>query len=163
MNDNGYNDPNEGPSAKHDQRIAFMITKLNELGGTVLDVGCNTGEFLTRLGRGQGVDASIQMVQIAQSRGRPIVHGWAESLPFADKSFDNVILMSILEQTKDWRVALAECRRVGKRVIGLTPYPGTPWGIPGHGWVKSAIAREEIHALGGKTEDCNAEVYYFEI
>jgi len=50
-----------------------------------------------------------------------------------------------------------EAKRVGRRVIGINPYPGSPWGKIG-GWVKSVIPPEFKYV-----ERFDKDRYYFEI
>lgn len=129
--------------------------------GTLLDVGCNTGYLLQELGFGWGVDASYEMVRKCRDNGQlHIQHAWAEDLPYRNKSVDIVVLSCILEQTTDWRIALAEAKRVGKKVIGINPFPGSTWGKLG-GWVKSIIAPEYMGA--DFIIPVDNERYYFEI
>ena len=66
----------------------------------VLDVGCGTGELLTRLAakypraRLAGLDPVPQMLKVAQGKLSDDVDlrvGWANSLPWPDASFDVVV------------------------------------------------------------------------
>jgi SAM-dependent methyltransferase len=149
-----------GHSPINDGIISFLKERLENLKPhRWLDVGCNTGWLIESLGYGDGVDASEQLVQVAISRGLSVQHAWAESLPFPDKTFDVVVLSCILEQTEDWRKALAEAKRVGRLVIGINPYPGSPWGVIG-GYVKSVIPPSE---MGGVTTPLDRDRYYFEV
>lgn len=69
----------------------------------VLDVGCGTGRWLRRYSeRGLqpiGVDATEGMVQRAAASGLkcPLVVGLAQSLPFADASFDLVSAVTVIQ------------------------------------------------------------------
>ena len=85
----------------------------------VLDLGCGTGhmvEILTRQGyRVLGLDIRLEGLQ-ATRRLIPrswLVQGQATYLPFADKSFEVVLLVDVLEHTEDV-AALREVRRVMK-------------------------------------------------
>jgi SAM-dependent methyltransferase len=140
-----------GHSEINDRIIDFLKTKIK---GNFLDVGCNTGWLVKELS-GFGIDASPEMVKIANDPR--IILGKAEKLPFRDKEFDTVVLSCVLEQCDRPQDALKEARRVGKRVIGINPYPGSRWGKIG-GWVKSIISPEEFNY----TEKIDDERYYFE-
>jgi SAM-dependent methyltransferase len=65
-----------------------------EPGARLLDVGCGTGRWVRRYGAlgfcAIGVDATIGMLDIARGHGTkaPLATGLAQSLPFADASFD---------------------------------------------------------------------------
>ena len=85
----------------------------------VLDLGCGTGhlvEILTRQGyRVLGLDIRLEGLQ-ATRRLIPrswLVQGQATHLPFADKSFEVVLLVDVLEHLEDV-AALREVRRVMK-------------------------------------------------
>ena len=63
-------------------------------GARFLDVGCGTGRWVRRYEESgfvvMGVDATIEMLQIARARRTrsPLVVGLAENLPFSDAAFD---------------------------------------------------------------------------
>jgi SAM-dependent methyltransferase len=91
-------------------------------GRRVLDAGCGSGLLSAALrAKGAvvtGFDASPAMVELARERlgddadlhvadlGRP--------LPFADKTFDDVVVSLVLHYLRDWTEPLAELRRVLK-------------------------------------------------
>jgi SAM-dependent methyltransferase len=140
-----------GHSEINDRIIDFLKTKIK---GKFLDVGCNTGWLVKDLD-GIGVDASPVMVEKANDKR--VILARAEELPFKDNEFDTVVLSCVLEQCDDWKIALKEAKRVGKKVIGINPYPGSPWGVIG-GWVKSIIPPGEFKY----TEKFDEHRYYFE-
>jgi len=136
----------------NDNIIDFLKTKIQ---GKYLDVGANTGWLLKEKEGGTGIDASPDMVE--KSNGL-VQLGNAEDLQFKDKEFDVVVLSCLLEQCHDWRLALSEAKRVGKKVIGINPKPGSRWGTIG-GWVKSIIPEATFQY----TKSFDNERYYFEI
>ena len=86
---------------------------------TLLEVGCGTGHFarwLARRGyRVTGLDLSPVMLAEAEKRdGLPYVVGDALALPFADRSFDIVALITALEFVADPGRALVEAARVAR-------------------------------------------------
>lgn len=98
---------------------------------SVLDVGCNSGEFMKRLLAGRknvtvkGVDVSENAVKIAREKGLDVVLGDGESLPYADATFDFVVLMEVLVHVHDPKKMLAEIRRVLKPngvLLGSCPH-----------------------------------------
>lgn len=86
---------------------------------TVLEVGCGTGHF-TRwfVDRGldaTGLDTSAAMLAEAQRLGGPeYVAGNAVALPYNDRSFDLVAMITTLEFVPDPLRALAEAARVAR-------------------------------------------------
>lgn len=95
-------------------------------GAWVLDVGCGTGEDLRELaglvgsgGRVVGVDRSETMIAQAQERTQGLpVHCQvddAESLEFADGTFDGCRADRVLQHVDDPHQALAELVRVTRR------------------------------------------------
>ena len=52
---------------------------------------------------------------------RPLVLGFAENLPFRDKSFDFIIASHVLEHSKDPEAFIKELMRVGKAGYIETP------------------------------------------
>jgi SAM-dependent methyltransferase len=147
----------KGHTSVNDAIIKFIGAQIT---GRYLDVGCNTGYLLETVPGGFGIDASPIMVDLAMEKGLPVRLANAEKLPFKDKEFDTVVLSCVLEQTEDWKQALNEAKRVGKRVIGINPYPGSTWGKI-WGWVKSIIPPEEIE--GALIMPFDRERYYFEV
>ena len=100
--------------------------------GSVLDVGAGIGTLAIRLAKEgfdvTGVDVSTEALRRAKEQASQenveIVwrEGFAESLPFPDKSFDYVTCCHTIEHVKDLQKAAAELKRVARRtVIVLTP------------------------------------------
>ena len=91
---------------------------------TVLEVGCGTGHF-TRWFNGQGLwtlglDVSPAMLNEARRRGDGrYLRADALAMPFADGTFDLVVLVTALEFIPDAHLALAEAVRVARRGILL--------------------------------------------
>jgi len=119
-------------AARYDKRWAFYVSltvqetikrlhlKSEE---RVLDVGCGTGELLMTIGdkfpelEAAGVDPSREMLQVARQKLADSVilkEGWAEDLPFQNKSFDVIVSCSAFHFFKEPMRALREFRRVLK-------------------------------------------------
>lgn len=91
-------------------------------GMDVLDVGCGQGidlaQYAAAGARATGIDLTPHHAQLAQSHldalglSGEVVNGDAESLPFADASFDRVSSNGVLHHTPDTEQALREIRRV---------------------------------------------------
>ena len=89
-------------------------------GQSILDVACGLGRLLEAARKFElelaGID--ISAVAVAEARRNvpeaSILQGNAESLPYADASFDLVTCIGSLERVLDQQAALAEMFRVGK-------------------------------------------------
>jgi len=102
--------------------FAALLTEHVAAGGTMLDLGCGTGE-IARAGaaaglRVTGCDISELMLRSAMSRDRQREVEWVQldtqwrRLPFPTGSFDAVVAASVLEYVDEPSVVLAECARV---------------------------------------------------
>lgn len=89
-------------------------------GAKVLDIGCNSGEFMRMLKEKKrcdvyGVDISAKVVDLAKAKGLNVQVVDADALPmFPDKTFDVVTMMEVLEHFHDPLPYLKEVRRVLK-------------------------------------------------
>lgn len=113
----------------HNSRVRPIFWDIPE-NCSVLDVGCNSGDFMEKLVKEKkgmtvkGVDLSESAVAIAKSRGLDAVLGDGESLPFEDGIFDYVVLMEVLVHVFDPKKLLSEIKRVLKKdgvLIGSSP------------------------------------------
>ena len=81
--------------------------------GLGLEVGVGTGVFARRLEVGVGIDPSLEMLQLAKSRGVQVVRAIAEHLPFRE-AFDFVLLAGTLCFVKEPNVTVRETWKVLK-------------------------------------------------
>jgi len=98
----------------------------------VLDVGCGTGKILTDLtARGHrvvGLDFSDRALTYCAGRGAEmLVRGDAQRLPFADRSFDLIVALDILEHVPDDDAMASEILRVlrpgGHAILNVPAHP----------------------------------------
>jgi ubiquinone/menaquinone biosynthesis C-methylase UbiE len=101
-----------------------LMRQTVDLGGIqsgmrLLDLGCGTGNVGVNLKqkigvRVIGVDVSIPMLQIANSKSLPVVCADAEKdpLPFGDCSFDAIVAVYVIHQIRDLAFLFGECLRV---------------------------------------------------
>lgn len=120
----------------HRARVKTILNLMDYSGKKVLDLGCNTGIILMPLLQ-QGVDAvgvDINAGDIARAKknlgkrgldpDRVRVAGGAD-LPFADSTFDLVLLIDVLEHVSDPVAVTNEIRRVLKPagfVVATVPF-----------------------------------------
>ena len=107
-----------------EENVTFWVPILADAarigpGARVLDVGCGTGGFARAIAAGSsarvtGLDSSARFVEFARSRPGSVewVVGDGEELPFADTSFDRVLLSLVLHQLARPGAAVAEAFRV---------------------------------------------------
>jgi SAM-dependent methyltransferase len=83
----------------------------------ILDVGCGTGaniEMLSAYGEAEGVDVSDDALEFCRQKGLRVQKGLAESLPYADESFDLTTALDVVEHLDDDIAGLKEMYRVTK-------------------------------------------------
>jgi SAM-dependent methyltransferase len=101
----------------------------------ILDVGCGTGanlEMLAQFGEAEGVDVSDEALEFCKAKGLKTHKGLAESLPFADASFDLVTALDVVEHLDNDLDGLKEMRRVLRddgRALMFVPAFMFLWGV----------------------------------
>lgn len=99
--------------------VKNFISK-NEKG---LEIGIGTGRFAKPLGIETGIEPSESMRKIAADKGLEVYDGVGESIPFPDKSFDFVLIVTTICFLDDIEKTLKECRKIlkkdGKIIIGF--------------------------------------------
>jgi len=120
-----YEDWFERHEAAYNSEL-LAVRSLLPLVGKGLEVGVGTGRFARPLGIEFGLDPSQAMLVRAKNRGIHVVAGIAESLPFADESFDTVLIVVTICYVDDVTATLREARRVlkpgGSVIIGFLDY-----------------------------------------
>lgn len=130
-----------------------------QAGERILDLGCGDGQLTLRLSatgaQVQGVDASPQMVEAARARGATADVAPAESLPYADQTFDAVFSNAALHWVRGQDAMMTEVHRV------LRPGGRFVAEMGGHGNIAAIrlglIAVLERHGRG----DLENEVNYY--
>ncbi|BCD59400.1 MULTISPECIES: class I SAM-dependent methyltransferase [unclassified Nitratiruptor] len=77
-----------------------------------IEIGVGTGRFAAPLGIKKGVEPSKKMAQIAKQRGVEVIEAYAEHLPFEDKSFDFVLMVTTICFVDDIDKTLQEAKRI---------------------------------------------------
>jgi demethylmenaquinone methyltransferase/2-methoxy-6-polyprenyl-1,4-benzoquinol methylase len=120
----------------------LLVSRLPRDGGHVLDVATGTGLVaaeLLRCGyRVTGLDRSPGMLAVARARFGdrvPLAESSAESLPFADGSFDHLTFTYLLRYVDDPGATLAELARVVRPggVLASLEF-GVPGGLARPAW-----------------------------
>jgi len=91
--------------------------------GRGLEIGVGTGRFALPLGITVGAEPAHAMASIARQRGIRVYEASADDLPFADESFDFVVMVTAICFFNDPLHALRETSRVlkssGRIIIGM--------------------------------------------
>lgn len=84
-----------------------------DAGARLLDIGCGSAWLGEHFERYTGVDVSPEAAEAGQARGREVLLVEVDQpLPFADSSFDAVVLKDVLEHVSDPVALVREARRV---------------------------------------------------
>jgi SAM-dependent methyltransferase len=106
----------EPPASAGDRTVgADQIKDSSKL--RILDVGCGTGanlEMLAQFGEAEGVDVSDDALEFCRRKGLKAQKGLAETLPFADETFDLTTALDVVEHLDDDIAGLREMHRVTK-------------------------------------------------
>ena len=120
-----------------DRRLNLIRRYVDLEGARVLDIGCGIGTYVEKLsevsGEVYGVDIDATRVQNGKAKGLSVAV--SERLPFADGSFDVVLLNEVIEHVQDDAATLQEACRVlrpGGHVVIYAPnrlYPFETHGV----------------------------------
>ncbi len=114
------------------QRLIDIFVRLTGLprGAHIADLGCGSGVFTEILRqRGYectGVDLSPTLIRIAREKfpGIEFIEGDIEHLPFADGSFDGVLLAGVVHHFSESSLCVAEIKRIlrpGGKFVAFDP------------------------------------------
>ena len=120
-----YNEIAQGYEELHkeEQLKKLKIIKENiEFGENVLDVGCGTGFCLEEIESEHkiGIDPSEELVKIGKEKGRNLIIGNGENLPFQAEEFDTIICLTAAHHFTDIKKGFSEMERVGKNNFGFS-------------------------------------------
>lgn len=126
----------EAPIRDEDRAYAWIAQQLRKNApeaGSILDVACGGGYFLREIGRVygpsvklSGIDISNEALSIARKECPTATYqnSAAETMPFADATFDAITCLGSLEHFLNIEQALAEFKRVlkpGGMVLAMVP------------------------------------------
>jgi SAM-dependent methyltransferase len=100
-----------------DPRIAAAIWEALGDARSVVNVGAGTGNYEPPDRELTAVEPSAVMIAQRPPDAAPVVQASAESLPFADASFDAAMAVLTIHHWSDWRTGIEELRRVARRVV----------------------------------------------
>jgi ubiquinone/menaquinone biosynthesis C-methylase UbiE len=102
---------------------AFIRFARRHGGISVLDLGCGFGAYSCELVKAGmkcvGCDINLDYLRTAAAEGLPVVNV-DSALPFADRSFDSVLMFEVMEHVADLDKVLAEAFRVARTNVLIT-------------------------------------------
>src|SRR5262249_15347127 len=101
-------------------RIAAMVWAALGDARTVVNVGAGTGSYEPPDRDVTAVEPSAVMRAQRPAGAAPCIAAAAESIPFADKSFDAAMAFATIHHWQDPIAGLREMRRVARRVVVFT-------------------------------------------
>jgi DNA-binding transcriptional MerR regulator len=129
-------------------RIAARVWEALGDARTVLNVGAGTGSYEPPDREVTAVEPSAVMRARRPAGAAPCVAAAAESLPFADQSFDAAMAFSTVHHWRDPIAGLRELRRVARRVVVFTYDAGSP------GWLdRFWLTRDYLPEFAGLLAD----------
>jgi SAM-dependent methyltransferase len=103
-----------------DPRIAAQVWAALGDAQTVLNIGAGTGSYEPADREVTAVEPSAVMRAQRPANAAPCLDAVAESLPFADQSFDAALALATIDHWQDPIAGLRELRRVARRVVVFT-------------------------------------------
>ena len=101
--------------------IAFAV---NNAGKKILDLGCATGEYCSKLKsigfECTGIDINQEYIEKTLKKGIDAFLMKGDDLKFSNDSFDTVLLFEVLEHVDNPLAVLKEAKRVAKKNILIT-------------------------------------------
>ena len=124
-----------------ERRLRLIMDRVPVQGRRVLDVGCGTGQYVRRIrelpAMSYGIDIEAARVREGAAMTPGLMLASADALPFADGSFDVILLNEVIEHVGDERATLAESARVlspGGHLVIYAPNRGFPFETHGVRW-----------------------------
>lgn len=107
---------------KPDPRIQRVIDRALGPARSVLNVGAGTGSYEPEDKQVTAVEPSGEMIRQRSASAAPVIQGFAEDLPFDDRSFDASMAVLTVHHWTDKAKGLQEMRRVTRGPVVLLTY-----------------------------------------
>lgn len=133
---------------KPDPRIAAAIEAALGQSTTILNVGAGAGSYEPRDREVTALEPSVEMIRQRSVPAACVVQGRAESLPFADSSFDASMAILTIHHWSDQRKGLAEMRRVTRGPVLLLTYDPSFRGFWLADYIPGLVALDEAQMPG---------------
>jgi len=146
----------DGADAEYEEQILPLAQECLVGAQRVLDIGTGEGQIARLAARDGapvvvGIDPTIAQLRLAHERGGGVGYARAnaDALPFADSTFDAVVVCLVFEHIADHRPAIAEIARVlepGGRFAFFLNHPLLQ--APNSGWIIDHILDEQYWRIG---------------
>ncbi|MBN2412851.1 class I SAM-dependent methyltransferase [candidate division KSB1 bacterium] len=97
------------------QSELLAVKKVIPFAGKGIEIGIGSGRFAIPLGINCGIEPSLKMSQLAAKRKLSVIKGVGEAIPFADETFDFVLLVTTICFLDDVERTLKEIHRILRR------------------------------------------------
>ena len=128
---------------KPDSRIQKRIDTALGPARTVLNVGAGTGSYEPDDRKVTALEPSTEMIRQRKASASAAVQGYAEDLPFEDKTFDASMAVLTIHHWTDKERGLGEMRRVTRGPVVLLTYDPSFRGFWLTDYVPELIALDE--------------------
>ena len=104
----------------HQKKVKYLyglIAPFLKKGGKIMDLGCGSGELTKKISDLGFQITAVDVVNKVKVAGvEPVIYD-GKKLPFGDKEFDQVLLITVLHHVPEYRELLKEVGRVSREVI----------------------------------------------
>lgn len=128
---------------KPDARIEAVIGKALGSAKTVLNVGAGGGSYEPADRQVTAVEPSAEMIRQRGASAAPVIQGYAENLPFDDKSFDASMAILTVHHWADKEKGLKEMRRVTRGQVVLLTFDPSHRGAWLADYIPELVALDE--------------------
>ena len=104
----------------HEKKVKYLLDLIKPMLGEskkILDLGCGSGEVSKALLDSGYLVTSVDVVDKVKVEGVKVLVYDGVNIPFRDKEFDVVLLITVLHHVKDHDKLLIEASRAAKKVI----------------------------------------------
>lgn len=118
---------------QHKRKVVYKLINVFTQRGKVLDIGAGTGKILQELKQKgwqvEGLESAEKAIQFCKKRGieTKFIDIQNQNFPFANESFDLVIILDVLEHLDDEKKVISEIERVlkpaGVVIVTAPAYP----------------------------------------
>lgn len=104
----------------HEKKVRYLMDLIVPMVGEskkILDLGCGSGEISKALIKSGYQVTSVDVVDKAKVEGLKVVVYDGAKIPFADKEFDVLLLITVLHHVDKFQDLLLEAKRVAKIIV----------------------------------------------